>query len=51
MFTYTCERPNIIQIALKGLPVENAEKKLSDLAIPLHVVDELFKNALMYVCR
>jgi hypothetical protein len=22
MFTYTCKRPNIIQIALKGIPVE-----------------------------
>jgi hypothetical protein len=46
MFTYTFERPNIIQIALKGLPgllsPESAVKKtLSDLALPLHVVDEL----------
>jgi hypothetical protein len=32
MYTYTCERPNIIQIALKGLPGgERAVKTLSDL--------------------
>jgi hypothetical protein len=46
MFTYTCERPNKIQIVLKGLPGGGKcrKKTLSDLALPLHVVDELLKK-------
>jgi hypothetical protein len=44
MFTYTCERPNMIQIALKGLPGKCHKKTLSDLAFPLHAVDELLKK-------
>jgi hypothetical protein len=47
LFTYTCERPNIIKIALIGLPGGGKcrkKKTLSDLTRPLHVVDELLKK-------
>jgi hypothetical protein len=37
MFTYTYERQDIIQIALKRLPERRKKKGLSDLALPLHV--------------
>jgi hypothetical protein len=40
MFTYTYERQDIIQIALKRLPGggERRKKRFSDLALPLHVI-------------
>jgi hypothetical protein len=47
MFTYTCERPNVIQIAHKGLLGEGKcrnKKTLSDVALPLNVVDEFLKR-------
>jgi hypothetical protein len=37
MFTYTYERQDIIQIALKRLPAPY-KKGLSDLALPIHVI-------------
>jgi hypothetical protein len=51
MFTYRCEPPIIIQIALKGLPGGGKcrKKSLSVSALPLHVVYELLKKALMQV--
>jgi hypothetical protein len=40
MFTYTYERQDVIQIALKRLPggKERRKKGLSDLALPLYVI-------------
>jgi hypothetical protein len=45
MFTY-CERQNIIQIALKGLPGGESDVKINfaALALPLNVVEELLRK-------
>jgi hypothetical protein len=46
MFTYTCESPNIIQIALKDHPEGKSatRRNFVSLALPLLVVDKLLKK-------
>jgi hypothetical protein len=46
MFTYTSERPNIIKLPSNDYREgeSSVKKTFSDLALPLHAVDELLKK-------